>query len=232
MNYNQLVSDSNKYLSINPFLVCVLFSWLSSSCLCKSTFAFHFLVECQVVQIKNWSNNLRLEMKLASSTVTSPILLETLCLGWWWLVAQSLSHVQFFVTPWAVAYQAPLSGILQARVLEWVAISFSRRSSRPRDRMCFSCVSCLAGRIFTTKSQGKPSFLGWLLIVHQDVVRGRPHLFSQLTLSLEYESETLGYLLAPHLHPQWSLNFTFSLSVIMRLLIPLLFRLSATDFPF
>ena len=109
-------------------------------------------------------------MKLASSTVTLPILLETLCLGWWWLVVQSLSHVQFFVTPWAVAYQAPLSGILQARVLEWVAISFSRRSSRPRDRMCFSCVSCLAGRFFTTKSQGKPSFLGWLLIVNQDVV--------------------------------------------------------------
>ena len=27
-----------------------------------------------------------------------------------------------------------LHGILQARVLEWVAISFSRGSSRPRDR--------------------------------------------------------------------------------------------------
>ena len=37
------------------------------------------------------------------------------------------------VTPWTVAYQAPLSmGILQARILEWVAISFSRISSQPR----------------------------------------------------------------------------------------------------
>ena len=35
-----------------------------------------------------------------------------------------------FATPWTVVHQAPLSmGILQARVLEWVAISFSRGSS-------------------------------------------------------------------------------------------------------
>ena len=43
------------------------------------------------------------------------------------LCAQSLSHGQLLVTPWTAALQAPLSmGILQARILEWVAISFSR----------------------------------------------------------------------------------------------------------
>ena len=36
-------------------------------------------------------------------------------------------------------------GILQARILEWVAISFSRGSSRPRDR---TQVSCIRGRHF------------------------------------------------------------------------------------
>ena len=35
----------------------------------------------------------------------------------------SVMHVQLFVTPWTVAHQAP--GILQARILEWIAISFS-----------------------------------------------------------------------------------------------------------
>ena len=56
-------------------------------------------------------------------------------------VAQSLSRVRLFVTPWTVACQAPLSmGILQARILEWVAISFSRRSSRLRDRTHVSCI--------------------------------------------------------------------------------------------
>ena len=29
------------------------------------------------------------------------------------------------VTPWTIAHQAPLHGIFQARVLEWVTISFS-----------------------------------------------------------------------------------------------------------
>ena len=37
-------------------------------------------------------------------------------------------------------------GILQARVLEWAAIAFSRGSSRPRDR---TRVSCFANRRFT-----------------------------------------------------------------------------------
>ena len=39
-----------------------------------------------------------------------------------------------------------IQGILQARILEWVAISFSRGSSQPRDQ---TQVSCIAGRRFT-----------------------------------------------------------------------------------
>ena len=42
-------------------------------------------------------------------------------------------------------------GISQAWTLEWVAISFSRGSSWPRD---WTCVSCIAGRFFTTKPLG------------------------------------------------------------------------------
>ena len=34
-------------------------------------------------------------------------------------------------------------GILQARTLEWVAISYSKRSSRPRDQTHVSCISCI-----------------------------------------------------------------------------------------
>ena len=46
----------------------------------------------------------------------------------------SLSHVWLFAAPWTVAHQAPLSmGILQARILEWVAMPSSRGSSQPRD---------------------------------------------------------------------------------------------------
>ena len=61
--------------------------------------------------------------------------------------AKSLSCVRLFATPWTVAYQAPSSmGIFQTKTLEWIAISFSKGSSLPRDR---TRVSQIAGRRFT-----------------------------------------------------------------------------------
>ena len=58
-----------------------------------------------------------------------------------------LHRVQHFANPWTAAYQAPPSmGILQARILEWVAMPSSRGSSWPRDR---TPVSCIAGGFFT-----------------------------------------------------------------------------------
>ena len=38
-------------------------------------------------------------------------------------------------------------GILQARILEWAAISFSRGSSQPRDWTCISYVSCIGRQV-------------------------------------------------------------------------------------
>ena len=38
-------------------------------------------------------------------------------------------------------------GILQARILEWVAISSFRASSRPRYRTCVSYVSCIGRQV-------------------------------------------------------------------------------------
>ena len=52
--------------------------------------------------------------------------------SWWKLWTKSLQSCQLFVTPWAVVLQAPLSmGFLQARILEWAAISFSRDRPDP-----------------------------------------------------------------------------------------------------
>ena len=48
-------------------------------------------------------------------------------------------------------------GILQARTLAWVAISFSRGSSQPRDRTHVSWSSCTVGRFFTTEPLEKPN---------------------------------------------------------------------------
>ena len=45
-------------------------------------------------------------------------------------------------------------GTLQAKILEWVAMPFSRGSSRPGVQ---TCGSCIGGRFFTTKPPWKPS---------------------------------------------------------------------------
>ena len=51
------------------------------------------------------------------------------------------------VTPWTVAYQAPLSiGIFQARILEQVTMPSSMGSSQHRDQ---TQVYHIAGRFFT-----------------------------------------------------------------------------------
>ena len=42
-------------------------------------------------------------------------------------------------------------GISQARILEWVALSFSRGSSWPRNQTRVFCVSWVAGRLFITE---------------------------------------------------------------------------------
>ena len=55
--------------------------------------------------------------------------------AWPCMWAQWLSHVWLFAVPWTAAQQAPLFiWVLQARILDWVAISFSRGSSQPRDK--------------------------------------------------------------------------------------------------
>ena len=60
--------------------------------------------------------------------------------------------------PWSVAKSfnpmdcsspgSSAHGIFQARILEWVVISFSRGSPWPTDWTQVSCVSCRAGRYF------------------------------------------------------------------------------------
>ena len=61
---------------------------------------------------------------------------------------QSLSHVPLFATPWTIAHQTLLSTeILQARILEWVAMPSSRGSSQPRGRTCVSYIFCMGRRV-------------------------------------------------------------------------------------
>ena len=80
--------------------------------------------------------------------------LEPCCIVW------SLSRVRL-ATPWTVALPgSSVRGVSEARILEWVAISFSRPPSRPRDQ---TLASYIAGRFFTTEPHGKSHWSprGW-----------------------------------------------------------------------
>ena len=56
-------------------------------------------------------------------------------------------------------------GISQARILEWVAISSSRGSSRPRDQTCVSWVSCIGRWVrYHLSHLGSPVQLQWLIL--------------------------------------------------------------------
>ena len=55
-------------------------------------------------------------------------------------------------------------GILQARILEWVAFPFSRGSSQPRD---WAQVSCIAGRFFTSWATREAPVREWMSEVTQ-----------------------------------------------------------------
>ena len=62
------------------------------------------------------------------------------------------SHVQLFATPWTITRQAPVHGILQTRILEWVAISFSRDPPDPGIEPASLMSPVLAGGFFTTST--------------------------------------------------------------------------------
>ena len=105
---------------------------------------------------------------------------------------KSLSRVRLFATP--MDYSLPgysIHWIFQARVLEWGAISFSRGSSRPRDR---TRVSRIVGRRFYCLShQGSQH----LIIALNTFINENIHpdfLESKLDACFSGDSLTLGGL--------------------------------------
>ena len=67
-------------------------------------------------------------------------------------VLRHFTRVQLFATPWTITHQAPIHGILQARILEWVAISFSRDLPNPGIEPASLMSPVLAGGFSTTST--------------------------------------------------------------------------------
>ena len=94
--------------------------------------------------------------------------------------ALSFSCVQLFVTSWMVACQDTWD-IIQVRILEWVAYSFSRAFSQPRN---WTGVSCITGRFFTSWSTREAlnwyaftvKYYTWSLKMHTWCIQDVKHL--------------------------------------------------------
>ena len=63
-----------------------------------------------------------------------------------WSVRVKVKVTQSYPTAWD-PMDYTICGILQARILEWVTVPFSRGSSQPRDQIQ---VSCIGGGFFTS----------------------------------------------------------------------------------
>ena len=84
------------------------------------------------------------------------------------IIVRVCSVVQSCLIIWNPVDHSPpgssAHGILQARILEWVAISSSRGSSQPRDQTQVYWVSCTAGISFTTEPLGDHHLINIIII--------------------------------------------------------------------
>ena len=68
-------------------------------------------------------------------------------------------------------------GILQTRILKWVAMAFSMGSSQPRDQ---TEVSCIAGSFFTVS------------VTREALRKGGAYYFERIQMQEEYTEECTG----------------------------------------
>ena len=90
----------------------------------------------------------------------------------------AFSHSVMSESLWPMDCSPPgpsFCGISQARILEWVATSFSRGSSQHKDQ---TRISCVAGRFFIVEPLGKPNwcYAGVSMVV--TYVDGKTALFA------------------------------------------------------
>ena len=97
---------------------------------------FIFLVSC----VNSWVSHTKLWDGYQICLVTS-LRADLISV---WVCVRARSYVLTLCDPMDCSSPGSfVHGILQARILEWVAIAFSRGSSQPRGRTRVSCVSCI-----------------------------------------------------------------------------------------
>ena len=129
-------------VSVQPALTYLLIAVvLNSSIIAQYESSICFLLEHQLLSYSSYSDS----QHTTFSQVTSFSACVCMCV---------LSCIWLFEAPWTVVCQAPVSmDFSRQRIMEWVAISYSRGSARPRIEPAYPA---LAGRFFSTAPPGKP----------------------------------------------------------------------------
>ena len=136
--------SSECYVSIQ------LHSWvpkqliLSNSCFGEKISSLIFLLHCLP-----WHHFPPYHLKQDFEWVMTPLLYCSAC-----ACAQLLQSCPTLCSPMDLRLLgSSVHRIFLARILEWVAVPFPRGSSQPRD---WTCVSWIAGGLFTSEPLGKP----------------------------------------------------------------------------
>ena len=139
--------------------------WSSVSLLPEEDFFFFFSLYPHMVEgdkeLSGISNPIQEDLITSHRLLLTPsnwaFKFQYMNLGAWWtqafrpcMSAESLQSCPTLCNTMDCNPPVPsVHGILQARILESIAISFSRGPSQPRDQTCISCVFCLESRFFT-----------------------------------------------------------------------------------
>ena len=128
------------------------------------------------------------------------------------VVAQLLSHVQLSCNPVDCCLPgSSVHGILQARILEWVAISFSGRSSPTGIEPAFPA---LAGKFFTAAPPGREAHTTQLAINKSEFGEPKARMFLDC-----FSFAPVAYLMSVFTcRPRFMVrfNFTHSTSLIIQ----------------
>ena len=85
-------------------------------------------------------------------------------------------------------------GIFQTRILEWVIISYSRRSSQPRDPSRVSCVSCIGSYALYSWATWEALCLWSISNKCKQLMRSKLHFFSNW-ISISSTTEIILFML-------------------------------------
>ena len=95
---------------------------------------------------------------------------------------------------WCWPPGSSVRGIFQARILEHVAISFSKESSQPRDWTRVSCVSCTSRQVlYQLSHQGSPKSNMTAALIRKQKHGGRRPLWRQTQERLCVSTEWWSY---------------------------------------